>query len=183
MSAEMRLFFAFVVPESWSRENADALTRWRNCSRANAINRWMPEHERHITTAFLGETPVTKISFLEQIASEWAGQTRGTTLAFDKPLWLPGRSPSVLAAGYNAEPLASSCKLFQERIRAFVPGLDGRDWLPHITLARGRRKGDGGCAAAPPPLTPVALAQLALYESVLQPGGAAYFQRTTWNLS
>ena len=83
---------------------------------------------------------------------------------------------SVVAVTYDAPPLLAAVQRAVER-RLVAEGLaedERRRWLPHVTIARGRR---GARFRAPPGAPPPIVLRgdaVVVYESLLRPTGATY---------
>lgn len=194
----VRLFAALDLPDAVR----DVVTAWRAplLKADPRLLRPVAPEALHVTLCFLGQRDASEAeaiggamvaaagdavpsarradAFVDRASASVAG------LALADPLWLPRRSPRVLAIGL----LDGSGALgrLQARVAGaltaggwFVP--EARPFLPHVTVARVRSRGNERAArtlagATLPPLPPLAFdgAAVTLYRSHLGPGGARY---------
>lgn len=178
----VRLFAALDLPD----DVRDVVTAWRAplLKADPRLLRPVAPEALHVTLCFLGQRDASEA---EAIGGAMVGAVvdeRLDDLALADPLWLPRRAPRVLAVGL----LDGSGALgrLQARVSAaltaggwFEP--EARPFLPHVTVARVRSRGNERAArtlaeATLPPLPPLAFdgAAVTLYRSHLGPGGARY---------
>lgn len=129
-----RLFFAL-----WPDERLRAeLLAWRQ--RLGQPGRLVPDHNLHLTLAFLGNQPEEGLAdLLTQADSIQAAQTiqaaAPPALVLDRFGWFP--HAQVLWLGGQANPALQD---FQQRLSQAMTALgirlDARPWRPHITLFR-----------------------------------------------
>jgi RNA 2',3'-cyclic 3'-phosphodiesterase len=131
----------------------------------------------HVTLCFLGWREADDAERLAELVLACAAPAR--ELSIGRVLWLaPGR-PHVLTVGLD-DPRGELAAL-QGRVQdALVAGAgympEGREFLPHVTVARVRR-GERPLRRGLPPLPELAAfasPSLTLYRSQLGPGGARY---------
>lgn len=129
----MRLFTAIDLPQ----EIIFRLERLLIILRPEALIKWSPLDNLHITTKFIGEWPETRLAELnEALASV------GPRDAFEVEIrdlgWFPNeRSPRVLWAGVHAEPgLRELAEATEEAVAKFGIPRETREFSPHLTLAR-----------------------------------------------
>jgi 2'-5' RNA ligase len=125
----------------------------------------------HITLAFLGSRPAGE---LDAVSAELRGAAASTEPA---RLTLAGyretRSVAMLVCedeDGRATRLATDLHARLERLGVYEP--ERRPWLPHITVARFRRR--PRLQPALPELDPFVTSEAAVYMSVLRPSGAQY---------
>jgi 2'-5' RNA ligase len=129
----MRLFTAIDLPA----EMLLRLERLLSALRPEALIKWSPLDNLHITTKFIGEWPESRLEELDQIL---AGLTPRET--FDLELrdlgWFPNeRSPRVLWAGVHAgRALQELMAETEQRLLALGIGKEEKQPNPHLTLAR-----------------------------------------------
>ena len=131
----------------------------------------------HVTLCFLGSQPVDQIDAIATACGLVAGRPR-PVLALGGPLWLPPRRPRVVAVkledrGGGLAALQSSLASGLQLGGWYEP--EGRDFRPHVTVARASGKAKVGRLelAAPVPISFVA-SSVALMRSRPVPGGAQY---------
>ncbi|HST40002.1 MAG TPA: RNA 2',3'-cyclic phosphodiesterase [Conexibacter sp.] len=178
----VRLFAALDLPS----EVREALVAWRAPlleAEPRLLRPVVPE-ALHVTLCFLGQRDASEAEAIGGAMVGAVGHERLDDLALADPLWLPRRSPRVLAVGL----LDGSGAL--GRLQAGVAAAltaggwfepEARPFLPHVTVARVRSRGNERAAralagATLPPLPPLAFdaAAVTLYRSHLGGGGARY---------
>ena len=126
----------------------------------------------HATLVFCGSTEEGRIAEIVGIVEEetpfdlvWALQPNGLR-----------QLGSVVAITYEAPPLLVTVQRSVER-RLVAEGLAGRErrrWLPHVTVARGRRGARFRTSPTAPPPIVLRGDAIVVYESLLRPEGATY---------
>jgi RNA 2',3'-cyclic 3'-phosphodiesterase len=164
----LRLFCALLLPDATVGE----LVAWQERELSGVREtRIVPPENLHITLAFLGARPVGDVEPVLEVL-------RG--VATDAVV------PALTATRYRETRSVGMVVLDDERAGATrIAGRVGkrleqrglykrerRDWLPHVTVLRFRTR--PRLAPAVPDLGRVSPSELALYHSVLRPGGAQY---------
>jgi RNA 2',3'-cyclic 3'-phosphodiesterase len=177
----LRLFFAIELPA----EVRAALGRLRGDDLAY---RWVEPGALHVTLAFLGEQPESRVAQLEDIAS---AATRGSTpgtLKIGQPGSFGSRgAPRVLWIGLDGD-VAKLLQLqaqLSDGLKQAGFGLEEREWRPHITLARRREHAASRALAWPPASvahTAFPLHSLVLFQSKLSPKGPTYIALREFDL-
>ncbi|HJN91158.1 MAG TPA: RNA 2',3'-cyclic phosphodiesterase [Dehalococcoidia bacterium] len=148
--------------------------------------RWVHPNRLHLTVQFLGETPLSQVSAIEEALKEAASETPALTLTLNG--WglfegrsrgqRSGRSPRVLWAGLGGDtPGLAACvdRLEQALAARGLPSDPGR-FRPHITLARVPERAplpertllrEIVAGMPPPPDVAFQAAEVALIQSVL----------------
>lgn len=131
----MRLFVALDIdPEIRQR-----IARFLDGVREFAPDaRWVRAESLHLTLKFIGEQPDSKLDAVKQ---SLAGiHSPATTLNFHGYGFFPTvRSPRVFWIGVEAdEHLAPLVRLVEEALEPVGIKPEGRDFSPHLTLARGK---------------------------------------------
>jgi 2'-5' RNA ligase len=129
----MRLFTAIDLPA----EMLLRLERLLSALRPEALIKWSPLDNLHITTKFIGEWPEQR---LEELHGALAGLTPRETFDIDVHDlgWFPSeRSPRVLWAGVHAGPaLKQLMAETEERLLTLGVPREDKPANPHLTLAR-----------------------------------------------
>ena len=141
--AALRLFFA-LWPDDPTRTALD-----QTAAALHPVwgGRRMRRESLHLTLAFLGDTPVSRLNALRQLTARVAG--KAFTLTLDSPgCWLHNH---VGWLGVKETPPALT-QLVSDLRRVLRAGdfpLDHQRYVPHVTLLRNAR------CSAPPPCQPV----------------------------
>jgi 2'-5' RNA ligase len=140
----VRAFVAVVPPPA----SLDLLVRTVSALRDDLPASWVPPERLHVTLAFLGEVPD-----VEPYAGALAEAVRGTAPfglrvrgggAFPRPA-----RPRVLWAGVDGDvdALARLARLARRTARAHRIEVERAPYVPHVTVARVRRRDADGTAA------------------------------------
>ncbi len=129
----MRLFTAIDLPQ----EALLRLDRLVAALRPEALIKWSPLDNLHITTKFIGQWPEERMSelhsALDKVAPRSPFQVEIRNLG-----WFPNeRSPRVLWAGVDGgEALKRLARETDEALAALGIAEEAREFSPHLTLAR-----------------------------------------------
>ncbi|MEA2146248.1 MAG: 2,3-cyclic 3-phosphodiesterase [Solirubrobacteraceae bacterium] len=172
----LRLFVALEL----AAEAREELVRWRSLALGRGLDpavRAVAPEDLHVTLCFLGAQPRSALAPVLDVCAQ-LGSPPAAGLRLGHGLWLPRRSPRVLAVGLEDD----EGRLGDVRARLSA-GLaaggwyrpEARPYLPHVTVGRVRR----GAPVTPGRLLapePVAFAgrRVSLYRSVLARAGARY---------
>ncbi len=129
----MRLFTAILLPP----EILLRLERLLSALRPEALIKWSPLDNLHITTKFIGNWPENRLQELD--AALMAVPPRDPFKIHIRELgWFPDtRSPRVFWAGVNGCPaLLDLVKETEERLETLGIAKEERPFSPHLTLAR-----------------------------------------------
>ena len=164
----LRLFCALRLPD----EAAAALVQWQREAFADERGvRVLPPDHLHVTLAFLGHRPAEELEGVLAALREAAGASQRPLLSAHR--YRETRSVGMLALedeGGRAQALAHD---LQARLEALgVYERERREWLPHVTVIRFRRR--PRLQPALPDLEPFTPSDAAAYLSRLRPGGAQY---------
>ena len=161
----LRLFLALRIPDDALGE----IERWQREQLPNV--RLVPREHLHVTLAFLGHRPRGELeAILEALrgAAAGAGEIRLTPVRYRET-----RSVGMLVLedeGGRATALAGD---LQERLEGLgVYRREGRQWLPHLTVARWRER--PRLRPESPPQRTFVPSDAAAYLSRLHPTGARY---------
>jgi RNA 2',3'-cyclic 3'-phosphodiesterase len=130
----MRLFTAIDLPAelTWKLERLLSLLR------PEALIKWSPLDNLHVTTKFIGEWPQERVGELEAALAELPPRESFTIELRDLG-WYPNeRSPRVLWAGVHAPSALAELARDTEQLLASRFGIpvEDRPFSPHLTLAR-----------------------------------------------
>lgn len=135
--------------------------------------RWTSHSNRHLTLAFLGETPISQVPAIEerlQLIAEQSIACHGRIVGLTP---FPKRRSRLLAAELLPNPALD--KLHEHcRQLMIILGMkpEGAAYRPHFTLARNKR---GFSRLEPLAVDFTAkLDNLTLYQSLMTPGGSQY---------
>lgn len=105
--------------------------------RPEALIKWSPLDNLHITTKFIGEWPEARMDELHELLAEAAPRIP-FTVEIGGLGWFPNeRAPRVLWAGVaGGGPLAALARETDERLTGLGIQHDEREFSPHLTLAR-----------------------------------------------
>src|SRR5579884_1704502 len=129
----MRLFTAIDLPP----EILLRLDRLLSALRPEALVKWSPLDNLHVTTKFIGEWPEQRVPELHE-----ALQKITRRQPFEVELkglgWFPNeRSPRVLWLGVEGgQPLAKLAKDIEQPLASLGIPPEEREFSPHLTLAR-----------------------------------------------
>src|SRR5579863_2242873 len=129
----MRLFTAIDLPA----EILLRLERLLSALRTEALIKWSPLDNLHITLKFIGQWPDERLDELEQALSSLAPRSSFEVEVKDLG-WFPNeRSPRVLWAGvHGGEPLLKLVNDTEARLQKLGIKKEERPFAPHLTLAR-----------------------------------------------
>jgi 2'-5' RNA ligase len=161
----LRLFLALRLPD----DVLDEVERWQREQLRNV--RVVPREHLHITLAFLGHRPAGELESIVgalREAATGAGEIRLTPLRYRET-----RSAGMLVLEDEEGHAALLAGEVQERLeRLGVYRGEVRLWLPHLTVARWRKRPRLGLE--PPPVRTFVPSDAAAYLSRLHPDGARY---------
>jgi RNA 2',3'-cyclic 3'-phosphodiesterase len=164
----LRLFVALLLPG----KTVALLSDWQKRELTSAREvRVVPRENLHVTVAFLGGTPASK---LEGIAATVRTCAQESEPAVFEPLrYRETRSVGMIVLG-DEEGRATR---LAERVFGALEGLgayerEAREWLPHVTVLRFRNR--PRLAPPLPELGRVVSSEMAVMISRLRPSGAQY---------
>jgi RNA 2',3'-cyclic 3'-phosphodiesterase len=105
--------------------------------RPEALIKWSPLDNLHITTKFIGEWPEGRLNELHEALSS-AAPRDGFNIELKDLGWFPNdRSPRVLWVGvHGGEPLLKLVRNIEESLQQVGIKSEDREFTPHLTLAR-----------------------------------------------
>ena len=129
----MRLFTGIDLPSDILLR----LERLISALRPEALIKWSPLDNLHVTTKFIGEWPESRLEELHDTLASIPNRE-----PFDVEIkdlgWFPNeRSPRVLWAGvYGGEPLMRLAQEMEAKLEGLGIKKEDRPFSPHLTLAR-----------------------------------------------
>ena len=161
----LRLFLALRLPD----DVLDGVERWQHGELRGV--RVVPREHLHVTLAFLGHRPAGELDSIVEALRDSAAGAGEIRLAPSR--YRETRSVGMLVLeddGGHAALLAGDVQERLERLGAYRR--EGRPWLPHLTVARWRKR--PGLRLEPPSTGTFVPSDAAAYLSRLHPAGARY---------
>ena len=187
-----RLFVAVLLPPAW----LDALAAAQEELRRDGLRlRYVRPESIHVTLMFLGETPAARIGDLSAALAAAAAESPVCMLTLAAAgTFGSRRRPRVVWYGLAGEltALGSLQRHVEERLARVGFAPEGREFRPHLTLARvpddlspaeAERIAPAIERLRVPQPPPFRVEAIALMQSRLGPGGARYTMRENWPLS
>ncbi len=187
MTETQRAFLAFEVPERLRGALSDCCDAIQSAGALSKLSpRWVRPESRHVTLRFLGSVTSDTLDALSDFLDEQLDPIEPFATECLGLLGFPNDSRAhVLVAQLSAtEDLQELARIVDARANELGSSGESRAYVPHVTLARLKRRGAIPASAlatlsAPGPLL---LSRVVLFESVLAPSGAQYRQLQSWNL-
>jgi RNA 2',3'-cyclic 3'-phosphodiesterase len=156
VSQSLRLFFA-LWPDGRVRGELDA---WAAAMHAECGGRRVGADKLHVTLAFLGMLPLTRVADLSDISL--AIDTPPFELLFDKPGYWNHNDIAWLGTSTVPLALTALAEALRARLSSANLPFDRKPYVPHVTLVR-----DAGRPRQVPALPPVAwsISSFALVQS------------------
>lgn len=129
----MRLFTAIDLPS----EMLLRLERLLAVLRGEALVKWSPLDNLHVTTKFIGSWPNDRLDELQTALGE-VDLPAPFPIELQGLEWFPNpRFPRVLFLGVKGgEPMTALARRIEERLALLGIPLEEREYSPHLTLAR-----------------------------------------------
>ena len=163
----LRLFCALRLPPAATA----ALAAWQDRAFAAADVRVVAEAHLHVTLAFLGRRPSTDLGPVVEALREAAAAVHAPVLTVRR--YRETRSVGMLVCDDEGGRAATVAERLHRRLEQLgVYEREQREWLPHVTVVRFRRR--PRLQPAVPDLEPFVPSEAAVYMSVLRPSGAQY---------
>lgn len=145
------------------------LERLLSALRPEALIKWSPLDNLHITTKFIGEWPADRVPDIESALQKIVSRQPFSIELRDLG-WFPNeRSPRVLWVGVHAPPdLIELANATEEALTKIGVAVEDRPFAPHLTLARIKN--------------PVPLNALRTKVQELQPAALGSFEVTDFHL-
>jgi 2'-5' RNA ligase len=167
-SERLRLFCALRLPD----ETTGRLAAWQHEAFAGVPTaRVVPPEHLHVTLAFLGHRPATELDPILGVLREAAARAEPSRLSLRG--YRETRSVGMVICDDESGRAAGFATDLHARLeRLGVYKSERRPWLPHVTVARFRRR--PRLQPVLPDLGPFVTSEAAVYMSVLRPSGAQY---------
>lgn len=179
MANSKRLFIGFMISDTVGHQLISKVKQHKHCITPGI--RWTINGNFHITSHFLGDTDEDKIHQIITALQLVTVSKSATTIIIHKIATFPQYKSRLLAAYIQPNNMVS--KVFNELkvyLNALNIGLDKRDYIPHITLAR-NFSNDMTEVGLVNDFT-IKINKLALYESIQSPSGSHYIPLFTTKL-
>jgi 2'-5' RNA ligase len=184
----LRLFVALDLPDDWKRWVAAEQARLERT--APEVFRWVAPEQAHLTLAFLGSYPASRLQALTEALCAACSSAEPFALQLGElGVFGPPRRPRVVWVGL-VEPagrLAALQRRVVAALRQVGVALEDRPFAAHVTLGRAR-----GATARPAGAEflaalhasrskpgPTFVEEVKLFESVLLPRGPQYTPRAS----
>lgn len=167
------MFCALPLPQ----ETVSLLAAWqRDHLGEHGKARLVPAANLHVTLAFLGSTPGAAVPAIVAAMGDAAERVARPALRAER--YRETRSVGMLVLADEGDRATLLAGRLAERLAALgVYEPERRPWLPHLTVLRFRLPDRPRLAPPVPDLGVVGPSEVALYHSVLRPGGAEYRRR------
>jgi len=137
--------------------------------------RWVPENNRHLTLAFLGDRPESDINSLLRVFDETYQHRSRFQYCLPALTRFPNAAGRILAlTGQPAGPLEDLCQATRKLLDKNRIDFDQKRFRPHITLARIRKARQVKTAFDQQTEICLDIASVVLYQSTLNSTGSIY---------
>lgn len=169
--ANHRLFIGVPIDEHCQLQIDHALAPLRTRDDIH----WTPKHRRHLTLAFLGETPAIRLASLrQQFTSSFSNQTV-FKFTFQQLIRFPDARGRIIAAVNKPSPeLLQLYKLTRDLLDSCSIPFEEREYRPHITLGRIRNAKQQDIDLQRLISLQLVIDRVNLYESVVANSGRLY---------
>ena len=137
--------------------------------------RWVPEINRHLTLAFLGNVPVAEVDILMGLFDETYGQEKYFPYKLSMLTRFPGLTGRIIAL--TGEPDRSMDNLFQITSRFLQSNrqsIDRREFRSHVTVGRLKRAKQVKTTFDRQTKIHLEIGRIVLYQSTLTESGPIY---------
>jgi 2'-5' RNA ligase len=137
--------------------------------------RWVPECNRHLTLAFLGDVPVSLVHQLMGLFDETYGQEASFQFPLTRLAPFPKPNSGIIAlTGEVDRSLEKLFRITARSLRGIGQEVDTREFLPHVTLVRLGRRKHASLRLEQAVEVVLNAAQVRLYRSTLTESGPIY---------
>jgi 2'-5' RNA ligase len=167
-----RVFIGIPV-DIQAQQNINGLLRPLKESRGDI--RWVPEINRHMTLAFLGDIQVTDVGILMGLFDETYQQEKHFRYTFSMLTRFPGSTGRIIAL--TGDPDRSLDNLFQNTLRFLQSNkqsMDRREFRSHVTLGRLKRAKQVKTNFDQQTNIHLEIRRIVLYQSTLTDSGPIY---------
>jgi len=137
--------------------------------------RWVPENNRHLTLAFLGNVPVSEVDILVGLFDETYWQEKHFRFKLTRLTRFPESTSTIIAL--TGEPGRTMDNLLQITLRLLQSNdqrIDRKEFLPHVTVARLKRAKQLKTTFDQQTNIYLDIAKITLYQSTLTECGPVY---------
>ena len=167
-----RVFIGIPVDRSAQRQIDELLNPIKSSHRDI---RWVPEHNRHLTLAFLGNRPAGVIENIVGSMDQAYQQEKAFQTGFSSLRRFPGSSGNILALVFKVDAqLAHLFQVTQELLMENGFELTRTRFRPHITLGRFRRNPRLKTAFNQQTNISLQVGKVTFYQSTLTQAGSIY---------
>ena len=146
--------------------------------------RWVPENNRHMTLAFLGDVPGPAIEALQCMFDASYRHRQAFRFTFPRLERFPNPEGSIIAlTGKPTGPLRDLLQITRDLLAINGIGFDQKKFKPHITLGRISRIKQAGIALERQADIILDVTSVILYQSILTEAGSVYTRLAKTNLS
>ena len=145
--------------------------------------RWVPENNRHMTLAFLGDVPGSAIETLQRIFDASYRHRQAFRFTFPRLERFPNPEGRIIAlTGKPTGPLQDLLHITRSLLERNRIGFDQKKFKPHITLGRMSRIKQAGVPLDWQADIILDVTSVVLYQSILTETGSVYARLATTNL-
>ena len=139
------------------------------------VVRWVPEQNRHLTLAFLGNRPQGLVDKLTRSMDKFYQHEKGFRIGPSSLSRFPNSSGNIIALVFKADaPLSGLYKVTQELLVANGFDFSRTQFRPHITLGRVRRNSRLETKLQQKTDINLQVGKVSFYQSTLTPTGSIY---------
>jgi RNA 2',3'-cyclic 3'-phosphodiesterase len=180
----VRTFIAVDLPPQMLERIEGITTFFKKETPPKAL-KWVDTENLHLTIKFIGEINEDKVAHVKQILSNTLASQNAFDIEISGLGMYPNKNnPRVIWLGIaGRKPLIQIFNSLDQALTTLDIRPEGRDFAPHLTIARVRRNTDKATVIAigktlsqfkVEPLGAVTIDQVHLYQSVLEPSGPIY---------
>lgn len=167
-----RVFFGIPVDRRAQRQINDLLEPIKSSTQTV---RWVPEQNRHLTLAFLGNRPAEVVENLIRSMDRAYQQETGFELGPSTLSRFPNSSGNIIALLFKADKrLSHLYQVTQSLLVANGFDLNRTQFRPHITLGRIKRDARLNTNLNQPTNICLQVGKVTFYQSTLTPSGSIY---------
>jgi len=180
----VRTFIAVDLPSNMLVRIEEITTYFMRKTPPKAL-KWVDMDNLHLTIKFIGEITEDKLEPVKHILSKALEDQNAFDIEISGLGMYPNKNnPRVIWLGIaGGKPLIQIFNSLDQALTTLDIRPEGRDFTPHLTIARVRRNTDKATATAigkalsqfkVDPLGAITIDQVHLYQSVLEPSGPIY---------
>ena len=167
-----RVFIGIPVDRSTQRQIDELLNPIKSSHRDI---RWVPEHNRHLTLAFLGNRPAGVVENIVRSMDQAYQQEKVFQTGFSSLRRFPGATGNIIALVFKLdEQLAHLFQVTQELLMENGFELSRTQFRPHITLGRFRRTPQLKSTLNQQTNISLQVGKITFYQSTLNQAGSIY---------